>query len=339
MSGTSLVEAVHGWSTRRPEAVALADSSHVLSWSDLAAAVDGAARRLTTEGVERDVRVAIVADLSLEAAVATLAVLQVGASVCPLPTSAADEPLRAALNGLGPALVLSDSGAPDAATHGAFRVRPLPRIGLSARADQHRLTALTEPPRVDSAEACVLSDLDEGESVSYSHASLVAGIFELTLQAPELLGGRTLNTQPLWCAAGLVHGLLTPLVLGGGVVLLSPWDATAALRLIADERVVAFQAPAACWRELADELDVRDRNTTSLRIAAVHESLDQDLPRRWLRRHVPLHQTIGLKTTRPAAALAVAGVPVASGVGILHRVSTADATREPRKPLTAERRP
>jgi fatty-acyl-CoA synthase len=302
VTADSLVEAIWGWAARRPDTVALADPERVLSWADLAATTDRESARLTAHGIGPGSRVAVLAPLSLESAVSALALLRVGAAVCPLePTDDLDH-LMTSLDGLAADAVVTaeravrSASAADGET--PLCVMPLARL--------HRVVGApavaTSAPSAASAKACVLSG--PGGISGYSHEDLLLTFFEWALQVPDLLGARALTAAPLSSAAGLIHGLLAPLVLGGGVVVLPRWEPREALRVIHDELIGVLLAPPELWDELSRQIGDRRRCTGSLHVALVDGPVEADQAAPWADRGVRLRHAVGLTPTAPATVLA-----------------------------------
>ncbi len=90
----SVPAAVLAWAARQPNAVAVIDGERQLSHGELAAASAGLAARLVEAGVGPEDAVAIVAERSLEAVVAQLAVLRAGGYYVPLCRICRDVRLR-----------------------------------------------------------------------------------------------------------------------------------------------------------------------------------------------------------------------------------------------------
>ncbi len=103
----SVPAAVLAWAARQPNAVAVADGERQLTYGELAAASARMAARLADAGVGPEDAVAIVAERSLEAVVAQLAVLRAGGYYVPLLPDLPDVRLRFILADRGCRVVLS----------------------------------------------------------------------------------------------------------------------------------------------------------------------------------------------------------------------------------------
>jgi cyclohexanecarboxylate-CoA ligase len=123
----------------------------------------------------------------------------------------------------------------------------------------------------EAAEAIALLLYTSGttaapKGVLHSHETLLAEA--RSLGAVHGIAGNdvTLMPSPLGHVSGMVHAFLVPCVYGATAVLMERWDATAALRLIAVERVTYMVGAPTFLRDLAHHPELAQHDLSSFRL-------------------------------------------------------------------------
>jgi cyclohexanecarboxylate-CoA ligase len=194
-----------------------------------------------------------------EAAIVFLAAARIGATVNPLLPIFRESELR---------FTLRQSGAQALVIPGAFRgcdhrelvngLRPeLPALREifvargTAPTGMHSFDAWLDTPWEQTADAGPLAvDPDavallmytsgttaQPKGVLHTHNSLAAEVLSLERVHQLSPADRTLMPSPLTHISGVIHGILTPALLGTSAVLMERWDPSQGLALIARERV------------------------------------------------------------------------------------------------------
>lgn len=336
MRNTTVLDALYAWSRRRPQAQALQDPVRSLRWGELAEEQDRAAHALVGSGVRPGDRVGVIGPLSVDWAVAALGVLRAGAVLCPLNERLGPFELAEVFARIDPVLVLADEAhrpTLDEIGGPAPTVRTLGSLLEGAGPAQPAGTVLPELPRDPSQPVSIIptsGSTGHPKGVVYTHESLLGAFFEWTLQAPELLRGRALNVSAFSFAAGLLNGLLGPLVLGGSVVLLPRWDAGTALRLIRDEQITTFAATTVFYEQMARLPEFADADLSSLTVAFTGGNpVTTELIEAWSAKGIGLRQAYGLteslsNVTFPTVEMAVRSPESVGEGGILTRVTVTD---------------
>ncbi|MBN9794747.1 MULTISPECIES: class I adenylate-forming enzyme family protein [unclassified Pseudonocardia] len=333
MRNTTVLDALGAWSRRRPDSPALQDPARSLTRRELAAAQDAAAAALVEAGVRPGDRVGVLGPLSVDWAVAALGVLRAGAVLCPLNERLGAFELAEVLRRIDPVLVVADDGhrptldgidADTPAVRSLAAMQERPAAGRSV---------LPDLPRDPTQPACILptsGSTGRPKGVVYTHEALLGAFFEWALQAPELLRGRALGVSAFSFAAGLLNGLLGPLVLGGSVVLLPRWDAATALRLIRDEQITTFAATTIFYEQMARLPEFADADLSSLTVAFTGGNpVTTELIEAWAAKGVGLRQAYGLteslsNVTFPTVEMSVRSPESVGEGGILTRVVVTD---------------
>ncbi len=132
---TTVAAAFAAQAAARPDAIAVDAGGDMLTYGGLAAAARALAVRLAGEGVGPESRVALLAGRSVEALVATLAVVEAGAAYVPLDPSYPPERLAWMLADSSASLVVTDGRSEGAIPPGVRRLRlgrPRPRAAAGA---------------------------------------------------------------------------------------------------------------------------------------------------------------------------------------------------------------
>lgn len=299
MRDTTILRAIQAWTVRQPDAPALTCHDLSLNWRELTVAMDRAAAHLVSAGVRPGNRVGVLGGLSVEWAIAALGAIRAGAVLCPLNERHKTVELHEVYQKLTPKVVVAAAATRKIAEAACTGITEPPQI-----VDAHTLstTDLDVPlpaPGGDPAEAvCIIptsgsTGLPKG--VVYTHESLLGAFFEWSLQAPELMGARTLNLSSMSFAAGLLNGFLAPLVLGGSIVMLPKWDPQVAMSLIASERVATMACTTVFYEQMALLPSFESTDLSSLKVAFIGGNpVTLHLIETWSAKGVGLRQAYGL---------------------------------------------
>jgi fatty-acyl-CoA synthase len=342
MQHTTIDEVLRAWSIRQPQSLAVRSGSDSLSWSALIDAMDSAAAGLIAAGVLPGERVATMGPMSLDWSVVALGAIRAGAILCPLNERYASAELSEVFETITPRVVVIDP------VHEVVVRQAVATSGVIDGADVRLLRDLSDGTtsevqlpatgRSGSDPVAIMStsgSTGQPKAVVYTHESMFGAFFEWALQAPELMGGRTLNVSPMSFAAGLLNGFLGPLVLGGETVLLPLWDPQVALDLIVDAEITCIAATTIFYEQMARLERFADVDLSSLGVAFIGGNpVTADLMRAWTDKGVGLRQAYGL--TESSSNVTFASVDLATrkpesvGLGgILTRVEIIDADGEP----------
>jgi long-chain acyl-CoA synthetase len=228
---------------RRPDATALIAGAVTLSWADVDARVDVAARRLLELTSAPGDRVALVLGNTIDFAVAYFGILRAGLVAVPLnPGYTADE-LMFALTDSGAVVVVADD-----AVRGRLRLAQAvavpPDLGVGSSGSGSGL------PDVSAGQLAVLlytsGTSGRPKGAMLSHGALAANHDQLERIEPPVVGPDdvVLLAVPFFHAYGLNTGLGTVAQHGAAGVLVDRFDAEASLELIARHGVtVAVGVP------------------------------------------------------------------------------------------------
>jgi len=189
-----------------------------------------------------------------EAAVVFLAALRVGATVNPLLPIFREAELRFTLRqSAARALVIPGmfrgcdhreliaAVRPDLpALRDVLVVRGEPAAGMHSFTPSLNAPAPPAPP-VDPDSIALLmytsGTTAEPKGVLHTHNTLAAEVLSLQRVHQLTPDDRTLMPSPLTHISGVIHGILTPALLGTSAVLMERWEPARAAQLVADERV------------------------------------------------------------------------------------------------------
>jgi long-chain acyl-CoA synthetase len=223
---------------RRPDTTALIAGDTTLTWAQLHARVENAARRLAAMTTGPGARVAIVLGNSIDFAVIYFGALRAGLVAVPLnPGLTSDE--------LGYAL--SDSGAVVVVAQEPVRGRLRLAQGVTVPADlgSGSLSADGSLPDVSAGQVAVLiytsGTSGRPKGAMLSHGALAANHDQLDRISPTVVGPDdvVLLAMPLFHAYGLNTGLGTVAHHGATGVLVERFDAEDSLELCARHKVTA----------------------------------------------------------------------------------------------------
>jgi long-chain acyl-CoA synthetase len=218
---------------RRPGTVALIAGDTSLTWADLDARVERAARRLAAVTGAPGDRVALVLGAAIQGAVVYFGVLRAGLVAVPLnPGYTADE-LSFALADSGASVVVGEPAVEDLLRPGTTRFLP-PELGSDGDADLPVV-------RDDQLAVLLYTSGTSGrpKGAMLSHAALAANHDQLDRIEPAVVGPDdvVLLTVPLFHAYGLNTGLGTVAHHAATGVLVERFDPAQTLELIARHRV------------------------------------------------------------------------------------------------------
>jgi fatty-acyl-CoA synthase len=274
------------WAARQPdaEAVVVVDPdaggpTGRLTYAELDAAANRLARALRRAGLRRDDRVAFV--LGNEPAVFTVfwAAMRTGLHVVPVNRHLLAPEIRYILEDAGVGAVVGSPSAGTAWTEAVRELRTL-RLTLTVGAELQAALAAESPDRLDEAE--------EGQLLLYSSGTTgrPKGILrrlpgfgpgqgpttgsELAEGFGLVAGDRYLSTGPLYHSAPLAFSTAQQRI-GATAVALTRFDAAAALRVLAEERITTSQwVPTMFSRLLALPGEVRGAFTAPEHRLALH---------------------------------------------------------------------
>ncbi|QYB06978.1 acyl--CoA ligase [Rhodococcus sp. USK10] len=299
MRDTTILRAVQAWTVRQPDAPALICHDLSLTWSELSVAMDRAAAHLVSSGVRPGDRVGVLGGLSVEWAIAALGAIRAGALLCPLNERHKAVELGEVYQKLTPRAVVTAAANRETAESACTGVGEPPRILDAWTMYTTDLDAPLPAPSTDPTDAvCIIptsgsTGLPKG--VVYTHESLLGAFFEWSLQAPELMGARTLNLSSMSFAAGLLNGFLAPLVLGGSIVMLPKWDPQVAMSLIASEGVATMAGTTIFFEQMAALPSFESTDLSSLKVVFIGGNpVTLSLIEAWSAKGVGLRQAYGL---------------------------------------------
>jgi long-chain acyl-CoA synthetase len=232
---------------RHPERRALLCRGRALSYRELACAVTGLARQLSSLGAQRQ-RVLVLLPTSLEAVVSVLGVLASGAEVAPINPFFTIPELRAVLAEIEPLLIIAGDEAYPKLRELVAERTPILRWG----SEELTLDALTrgtadwtglpEPAPTDVAVALLTGGTTgEPKAVEHSHAALFVSVLQHCTVWPLQAGEeRFLSAAPIFHIWGLFYATFVPLYLAGTLVLVPKYDPEQVLEAIEAERISVF---------------------------------------------------------------------------------------------------
>ena len=226
---------------RRPDSPALIAGESTLSWADLDARVDVAARRLLELASAPGDRVALVLGNTVDFAVAYFGILRAGLVAVPLNPGYTPDELTYALTDSGAAVVVAEE-----AVRGRLRLAQ----GVAVTGDLGSGSSVAALPEVRAGQLAVLlytsGTSGRPKGAMLTHAALAANHDQLDRIEPPVVGPGdvVLLAVPFFHAYGLNTGLGTVAHHGAAGVLAERFDAETSLALIARHDItVAIGVP------------------------------------------------------------------------------------------------
>ncbi|MFI9842489.1 amino acid adenylation domain-containing protein [Nonomuraea sp. NPDC051941] len=202
---------------RSPDAVALSSGDRVLTYAELAAWSDRLADLLMSHGAGPEQRIAMLLDRSVEAVVATLAILKTGGAYVPLHPADPLERMRHVVREAAPCLIVADS-------RGAGRAGELGVPVLVIPPDEGGSRTVT-PVKVDAADLAYViftsGSTGAPKGVAVTHRNVVKLVSDRRFRSTA--HRRVLLHSPLAFDAS-TYELWVPLLTGGQIVLAPPGE-------------------------------------------------------------------------------------------------------------------
>jgi cyclohexanecarboxylate-CoA ligase len=282
--GTTLWQALATTAARHPDRIAIVDGATRLSFAALVRDAERVATGLAALGVGPGEAVAVQLPNWHETIVIYLAIARLGAVLTPVLPIHRQREVAFILREAG-ARVLVAPGRHRDCDHRALArdvraevptvehvviVRDDPEPGM--RPWSALAAAAGAPPATTTdAEAIVLLLHTSGttadpKGVLHSHETLLAEARSLGVVHGLGPDDTTLMPSPLAHISGIVHAVLVPSVLGARAVLMERWDPTAALGLIAGERVTYMVGAPTFLRDLARHPDLPRHDLSAFRL-------------------------------------------------------------------------
>ncbi|MEE8525214.1 MAG: amino acid adenylation domain-containing protein, partial [Thermoanaerobaculia bacterium] len=303
-----------------PEATAVVFESAALSYAELERRANQLARYLKGRGVGPDVRVAILAERSLEMVVAFFGVLKAGGAYVPIDPD--DPPPRIAL-------MLEDSRPAVVLVHGAVDDRLPAAAGEILRLDEEwpriAAEAHVRPACAATSDHLAYVLFTSGSSgrpkgVMISHRAIVNHLLWMTQDLPLHTGDRIMQRTPFSFDAS-VSDFYPPLAAGACLVVAPAaalQDSAVLAARTAEQRATVLHVVPTLLRMLVDE-PVFEHCSALRRILSGGEALPGDLVRRLYKRgfagelynlYGPTEATIHTTWWRCPPTAAEAGVPI-----------------------------
>lgn len=166
--------------------------------------------------------------------------------------------LRPELQNLREVIVLDET--PAGATATLFADDPL------NAAENEKLARLPRANPNDLTEILYTSGTTgQPKGVMHTHNTLYGLVVEYIRALDLTSDDSVLQSAPLAHQAGLLHGVIMPIILGATVVLQDVWDAAVAVRLIEEHKAKHIHAATPFLADLADCEDVAHHDISSLR--------------------------------------------------------------------------
>ena len=263
---------------------AIVDGDRRLSFADLDALSRGAARGLQTLGIGPGDVVAYQLPNWWEAVVVFLAAARLGATVNPLLPMFRAAELRFTLGQSGAvALVIpavyracdyralaQDLRGDCPALREVMVVRGEPLPGLRRFEDLLAISSDAPAARVDPDSLLLLmytsGTTAAPKGVLHTHNTLIAEVRSLERVHRLTPADRTLMPSPLTHISGVIHGILTPALLGTSAVLMDRWEAPRALDLIDAEAVTYMVGAPTFLQDLVAQAEASGQRAATLRL-------------------------------------------------------------------------
>ncbi|WP_375490390.1 long-chain fatty acid--CoA ligase [uncultured Jatrophihabitans sp.] len=292
------------WPARRARTsagkTALVDGARSVSYGELAALIDAAARDLRRREVHRNDRVAYLGANSVELVVAMLATARLGAVFVPLNTRLAPPELAYVLQDAEPVLLLHSPESGDVAAG-----MPCATVQVPLAADVDG-PPLDEPIGLDDAFMIQYTSGTSGrpKGVQLSHGNVTWNVMNLLGDVDVATDEISLVTAPLFHTAALNQVLFPTLFKGGTALIEARFDPEHALQLIEQRRVTLLFGVTSMYLALAAVPGFDGADLSSLRSALTGgASVPDTVLRLWAGRGVPLIQGFGMTETSPGATM------------------------------------
>lgn len=324
----TLPQAIAAQAARTPDAIALEDAAHRLSWREMQAQVASLASRLTAAGVVPGDIVAVALPRSVRLSLALQAIVALGAAWLPLDVSYPDERLHMMLDDAAPGVVITESDL-------------MPRFAAHAvclcydRLAQQPKETLVVPDLSPMQAAYVLytsGSTGRPKGVVVSHQAIINRL--RWMQATWPLDGDDVVLQKTPCSFDVsVWEFFWPLMCGARLVMAPPEahrDPQMLLQVMEDYQVTTLHfvpSMLATWLETLALPDNQGARCPALRrVFCSGEALSSALARRYEEQvAAPLHNLYGPTeaavdvTWQPASGDALsrisgAGVPIGRAV-------------------------
>ena len=263
-----------------PDAVAAICGSRSLTYRELDQQASRVAAHLRAHGVEREARVGIFVERSLEMLVAVIAVMKAGGAYVPLDPEFPAERLAQMVADSGLKLVLTQAALLATKPPGAYEALDIAEL---LRADASAAT----PAELASSDLIYVlytsGSTGKPKGVALEHRNVVNFLLSMQQEPGMTAGDRLLAVTTLsFDIAGLE--LYLPLVTGATVVIATRdevVDGTSLRALIDTHRISVMQATPTTWRLL---IEAGWNGDASFKVLCGGEALSQDLARQLLTR-------------------------------------------------------
>jgi HIP---CoA ligase len=274
------------------DAEALVDGDLRLSFTELAARIDDAARALLATGVERGDRVAVWAPNAAEWVFAALGAHRAGAAVVPLNTRFKAAEARDILERSGArllftvtnfldtdyvALLDAGDGRPSTLEEVVVLRGDAPASTTAWPAFLDRAASVPEADSAARAESITGDDVCDilftsgttgrPKGAMLGHAATVRAYTAWSDVVGLTAGDRYLIVNPFFHAFGLKAGILACLLKGATIIPHPVFDVPSVMRRVAEERVTMLPGPPAIYQTILDHPDLDAHDLSSLRLA------------------------------------------------------------------------
>lgn len=134
------------------------------------------------------------------------------------------------------------------------------------------LEAAGEPPAVEvgSDDLCLLPYTAGSTGIPkgcmHTHATVTTNAFSAAFWNGHSPSSMSLSALPFFHVTGMVHGLLAPIVAGGGQVILTRWDRNAAFKAFDRYKITHWINITTMLIDLLAAPDIRERDISSLQV-------------------------------------------------------------------------
>jgi HIP---CoA ligase len=274
----TIPEVVDAAAERFPDVEALVDGELRLTFAELRARIDEAARALVATGIHKGDRIGVWAPNMAEWIFAAVGVHRAGGVLVPINTRFKGQEAADLLERSGARLLFTSNGFLDtdytAMLDGAGRPSCVEDVidlrgpswdDFLARASEHEL------PIVDGDDICDIL-FTSGTTGRPKGAMLRHGATVKAFQAwADIVGlqagDRYLIVNPFFHSFGLKAGILACLLRGATMIPHPVFDVPSVMRRVEEERVTVLPGPPAIYQTMLDHPDAGSRDLSSLRLA------------------------------------------------------------------------